>query len=96
MRVRTFRTKKRDACGVNRRLVKLVLKQCLLRQDRVFNNQLEQAGDIKTVQMALLTGIDQRIQQIALACFVPDWAVGMQFGAGNIERQPTAFCQQIQ
>ncbi len=76
--------------------IELVLQQRLLGQDGVFNDQLEQAGDVETVQVVRLGGGDQRIQQIALALFVADRTVRVQFGLADFDRQFTAFRQQGQ
>lgn len=49
MRVRAFRAEEGDAGGMLADGVELVLQQRLLGQNGVFNDQLEQAGDVEAV-----------------------------------------------
>ncbi|MNC29833.1 hypothetical protein D3C75_780990 [compost metagenome] len=77
-------------------LVKLVLQQGLLSQHGVFDNQLEQAGDVETIEVIRFGRADQGVQQIALTLFIADRAVRMQFGFAHLHRQFTTLCQQGQ
>ncbi len=61
MRVRAFRAEEGDAGGVLADGVELVLQQRLLGQNGVFNDQLEQAGDVEAVQVVRFGGGDQRV-----------------------------------
>ncbi len=74
--------------------VELVLQQRLLGQNGVFNDQLEQAGDVEAVQIVRFGGGDQRVQQVALAFFIADRAVRVQLGLADFDRQLTSFRQQ--
>ncbi|MNH26239.1 hypothetical protein D3C79_862790 [compost metagenome] len=58
VRIRSFRPEEGNAGRMLADLIKLMLQQRLLGQYRVFDNQLEQAGYVKTVEIVGFGGGD--------------------------------------
>jgi hypothetical protein len=46
-------------------LIQMLLKQRLLGQDGVFDNQLEQAGNVVSIKMMCFAKLNQTVQQVA-------------------------------
>ena len=94
MRVRALGTEERHAGRMRVNFIQMLLQQGLLGKNRVFDNQLEQAGDIVRIQIMALADSHQALQQIAFAVNITHWTVRGQFGFTNLNSQPAALRQQ--
>lgn len=74
--------------------IQMLLQQGLLGKNRVFDNQLEQAGDIVRIQIMALADSHQALQQIAFAVNITHRTMGGQFGFSNLNSQSAALRQQ--
>jgi hypothetical protein len=72
--------------------IQMLLQQRLLGKNGIFDNQLEQAGDVVGIQMVLLP--HQALQQIAFAVDITHRTVRCQLGFTHLNSQSAAFCQQ--
>ncbi len=72
----------------------MLLQQCLLRQDGIFNDQLEQAGDVMRIQMVRFAKVNQAFQQIALPIDIAYRTMRRQLCLSYLNGQRTAFGQQ--
>ncbi|SSW85746.1 Uncharacterised protein [Klebsiella pneumoniae] len=61
MRVRALGTEERHAGRMRVNFIQMLLQQGLLGKNRVFDNQLEQAGDIVRIQIMALADSHQAL-----------------------------------
>ena len=94
MRVRALGTEERHAGRMRVNFIQMLLQQGLLGKNRVFDNQLEQAGDIVRIQIMVLADSHQALQQIAFAVNITHRTMGGQFGFSNLNSQSAALRQQ--
>ena len=94
MRIRAFGTEERHASRMRVNFIQMLLQQGLLGQNRVFDNQLEQAGDVVCIQIMTLAEGHQTLQQIAFAVNITHRTMGGQFGFTNLNSQPATLRQQ--
>ncbi|CCJ85738.1 hypothetical protein BN133_2115 [Cronobacter dublinensis 582] len=94
VRIGAFRAEKRDAGRVWVSLVKMLLKERLLGENGVFDNELKEPGNVMRVEMMGFAEVNQPLQQIALAIDIPHWPMGGEFRFTHVNRQRPALRQQ--
>ncbi len=62
MRIGPFRAEESDTSRVRVGFVQMLLEQGLLRQNGIFNDELEQAGDVVRIQMMRFAELNQPFQ----------------------------------
>ncbi len=62
MRIGAFRAEESDTSRVRVGFVQMLLEQGLLRQNGIFNDELEQAGDVVRIQMMRFAELNQPFQ----------------------------------
>ena len=66
----------------------------MLGENGVFDDELEQPGDVVGIEMMRFAELDQTLQQIALAVDITDRAMGVQLGFAHFDGERAAFGQQ--
>jgi hypothetical protein len=80
VRIRAFRAEEGDTRRVRIGFVQMLLEQRLLGQNGVFDDELEQPGDVMGIEVMRFAELNQTFQQIALAVDITYRAMGVQLG----------------
>ena len=76
--------------------VQVLLEQCLLSQDGVFDYELEQASNVVSVKMMCFAKLNESVQKVTFTVDITNRTMRKQFGFTNFYGQSTSLSQQGQ
>ena len=68
----------------------------MLGQNGVFDDELEQTGDVMGVEVVRFAKLNQAFQQVAFTVDITDRPMGVQLGFSHFDGECATFCQQGQ
>lgn len=96
VRIRSLRTEEGDTRRVWIGFVQMLLEQRLLSENGVFDDELEQPGNVVGIEVMRFAELNETFQQIALAVDIAYRAMGVQLGFAHFNGKGAAFGQQRQ
>ena len=76
--------------------VQVLLEQCLLSQDGVFDYELEQASNVVSIKMMCFAKLNESVQKVTFTVDITNRTMRKQFGFTNFYGQSTSLSQQGQ